>query len=197
MIHVLEEIPLQPVEKSRVMQADTLQPVEDSSVAGIHLQPMADSTPEHGHMLPKGSCSLWRPSVGAGSWQELCSVERSPGRSRLSGRSSGLWRNLSGVVHSWRTYPMERIHAKTVHEVLFPQGRTPHKSRGIACGKNKQQKWHFMNWPQPPSPVHQHHLWGEDRSYECSYEFSLARRRCGEKVVLVSFYFSLSYFVII
>lgn len=36
-IHVLEEIPLQAVEKTTVIQADTRQPVEDSSGADIHL----------------------------------------------------------------------------------------------------------------------------------------------------------------
>lgn len=36
-IHVLEEFPLQRVEKTVVMQDDTLQPVEDSNGAGIHL----------------------------------------------------------------------------------------------------------------------------------------------------------------
>ncbi|CAN0015879.1 unnamed protein product, partial [Bubo scandiacus] len=36
---------------------------------------------------PVESCSLWRTHAGAGSWQELQPMERSPFRSRFTGRT--------------------------------------------------------------------------------------------------------------
>jgi len=41
-----EEIPLQPVEKTMVKQVVPLQPMEDHSAAGIHVQPVEYSTLE-------------------------------------------------------------------------------------------------------------------------------------------------------
>ncbi|KAK4830770.1 hypothetical protein QYF61_013259 [Mycteria americana] len=82
------EIPLQPVEKTVVMQVVPLQLMEDHSGGDIHIA-------AHGGLHGRaGVCALKKavtPSAhtGAGSWQDLWPIKRSPHRSSLSGRTCG------------------------------------------------------------------------------------------------------------
>ena len=57
----------------------------------------------------EGSCSLWKVHTGAGFCQELRSVERSPGMSRLLVALVILWGTHNGAVLSWRTVPCGEI----------------------------------------------------------------------------------------
>lgn len=127
-----------------------LELVENSRGAGVHLQPMRDPTPEHWHGLKETEAS------------EEPVLEQAPDRSsgeRSSCWGSGLWRNLSGAVHSWRTSSMERTHAEIVHKVLSPMGRTPHWSRGRAWGRRRSRggiSWvttTIMSISCPPAPL--------------------------------------------
>lgn len=60
---------------------------------------------------PAGSCFLWRSCIGArdctgvGSWQDQWPVEKTPHRSRFSGRNCHLWGTHAVAIHSWRTAP--------------------------------------------------------------------------------------------
>ena len=79
-LQALEQIRLQPMEKTMVRQAVPLQPMEDDGGADIHLQPMEDPTLEHDPMgsphwsrLLAGPVAPWReePTPGQVCWQDL------------------------------------------------------------------------------------------------------------------------------
>lgn len=64
--------------------------------------------------------------AGAGSWQELQSMESSPDKNRFFGGTCGPWVTHTGAVFSGE------IHDEAVHELLCPVVGTPCWSKRIA-----------------------------------------------------------------
>ncbi|GAB0191530.1 potassium voltage-gated channel subfamily H member 7 [Grus japonensis] len=58
-----------------VKQAVPLQPMEDGGGADIHVQPVENLTPEQVD-ASEGGCDPWEAHAGAGSWQDLWTMER-------------------------------------------------------------------------------------------------------------------------
>jgi len=83
-----ETFPLQPMEKTMVMQAVPLQPMEVHSGADIHLQPV-EWTPRWSRCMPEVGCD----PMGSPCWSRLMAGpvdpwrERSPCWSRFAGRA--------------------------------------------------------------------------------------------------------------
>ena len=80
------EIPLQPMEKTMVKQV-VLQPTENHYEADNHTTACGGLHTGASGCILKKAVILWRLHTAAGSWQELWPMERSPHRSRFSGRS--------------------------------------------------------------------------------------------------------------
>ncbi|GAB0196414.1 AN1-type zinc finger protein 5-like [Grus japonensis] len=76
---VLEQIPLQPMEKTMVRQAVHLQPMEVHGGADIHLQPVEDPMPEQVD-VPEGSCD----PVESPHWSRLLAGPAAMGDPRWS-----------------------------------------------------------------------------------------------------------------
>jgi len=145
---------LQPVEKKMGKQVVPLLPMEVCD--GADACPAARRGPHATEggcalkrwMCPERSCSPWRGHAGAGSCQVLWPVERSPGRSRSSGRTCD---PMGGPCWSspflkdctpWKApvlgaflqelQPVGRTHVGALCEGLSPLGGTPRWSRGTA-----------------------------------------------------------------
>ncbi|GAB0185696.1 AN1-type zinc finger protein 5-like [Grus japonensis] len=69
------EIPLQPMEKTKVRQAVPLQPMQVHGGADIHLQPVEDPKPEQVE-APEGGCD----PVGSPHWSRLLAGPVAPWR---------------------------------------------------------------------------------------------------------------------
>lgn len=114
-------------------------------------------------MCPEGSCSLWRTRILVGSWQELQPMERSPFRTRFSGRIY----DPVGFLHKFHLHWSRKGSMKDTHagagceELTLEQflkdsisGRDPTLEQGNVMRRKVQQRWDIMNWTQlPPFPI--------------------------------------------
>jgi len=93
---------------------------------------------------------------GAGSWQKLWPVKRSPRRSRFSGRNCGHGGPMLEQSGPEELNLMESSHTGAVHEGLSPVGGT-HAGAGGQCGGRSGRK--ELLWtdcspiPCPPAPL--------------------------------------------
>jgi len=143
--HAGAEIPLQHIMKTMAMQVVPLQSLEDHTGTDSYTAACGGPHAGAGGCAREGSCSPWRAHTGAGSWQELHPMVRSPCRSKFSSRNLDHWGTCAGAVapegvHPMKRtragavleelQPMERTNSGEVCEGLYPAGETPHWSRG-------------------------------------------------------------------
>jgi len=95
------EIPLQPVEKTMVRQAVTLQSMEVHGGADLHLQPV-EGTPRQRRWMPEGSCdSVGRPALEQAPARTCGPVERGAhAGTGLLARLVTLWGTHAGAACS-------------------------------------------------------------------------------------------------
>ncbi|GAB0181680.1 EH domain-containing protein 4 [Grus japonensis] len=109
------EIPLQPMEKTMVRQAVSLQPMEDDG--GAEIPPVARGGPHTGAGgCPKEAVTPWKAHAGASSLQDLWTRgERSPHQGRFAGRTCDLmgdprWSSLFlKVCTPWEGPTLEQL----------------------------------------------------------------------------------------
>lgn len=135
-LHARTEIPLKPIEDCGGVG------VYPEACEGLHSRASRWVSPE-------GNCSLWKAQAEASTWQRLESMERSPCRSRFSGRNCGCWWTHSGVVFSWRTIlPSWRTAAhgkRSLWRTVFCGGTQRGTSRKVWGGRGGRDEVLWMD----------------------------------------------------
>jgi len=170
------------------------------------LQPGEDPTPQQVG-IPWRKLQPMESPYRAGSWQELWPMEKTPCRSRFSGRTYGPWGTHNGAAGCWRTASHRkdpywsslwrtaawgkdlcwRSSWRTVSH-----GRDPTLEQGKGVRRKERQRQCVMNWLQPRFPVTLHHSEGGGRRVRTEAE---PWKKGGMRGKWIWFYFLLSYSV--